>query len=75
MAVYTTENTLKIGKPCRVFDATGNEIRKCTFCDTETGSIERFAEDENGRCVMNETRDDVIRVRETRPLPLHVEFI
>lgn len=42
MAIYTVENTSAIGKPCRVFDADGNELLKVTWCNTKTGEVERF---------------------------------
>jgi len=46
MAVFTIENTSKIGRPVRVFDADGNEIPFCISCDTETGEVERYETDE-----------------------------
>lgn len=60
----TTENTSKIGRPVRVFDAIGDEVPYCIFCDTETGAVTRFK---------NEGRLEYIS--EVRPAPLRVEPI
>ena len=49
---YTTENTSRIGKPVRVFDANGNELKYCTAADTDTGEVERLQVDANGEFVV-----------------------
>lgn len=75
MAVFTVENTSKVGNYVTVFDALGVEVKKCTYCDDETGEIERFATDEKGRCICDRMSGGIVRIREMRPLPLRVEPI
>jgi len=75
MAVYTIENTVKIGKPCRVIDGDGHEVKRCTYCNDVTGEIERHATDASGRPILDESRCDVVRIQETRPLPIKVELL
>lgn len=70
--IYTIENTAKIGKPVIVFDADGVEVTHCVRCDTETGEVERFEVDINGRYVFDEAGGSINRVKEVLPRPLRV---
>lgn len=54
MTVYNVQNTLEVGKPCRIFDANGLEWHDVVECDTETGRILRFKRDAEGRWVDQE---------------------
>ncbi len=73
MTRYDIENTAKIGKPCRVFDAKNEEILWVVFCDTETGDVERLQHDGQS-FVVNAEGDAINRVTENRPAPLRVEW-
>ena len=72
MPRYDFENTAKIGKPCRVFDANNDEILWVVFCDTETGEVERFEHDGQS-FVVNEEGDGISRIAENKPIPLRIE--
>ena len=50
---YTVEDTVKVGKPARVFDADGNELDGCTMVDTDTGEVERIKVDADGNFVVH----------------------
>lgn len=70
--VLTVENTLKIGKPCMVYDANGERVHWPISCDTETGEVERYIPtlgsifaDKNGPKT----------IRESRPAPLQVIWL
>lgn len=54
-------------KPMRVYDAAGDPILGCTFCDTETGEVERPVE-------IRETTTPKL-IREFRPAPLKVVWL
>lgn len=75
--ILTTKDTAEAGKPIRIFDADGNEIRLCTRCDTETGECEVFETDKGG-AVMTEITSLGIAARRTivhaKP-PLKVEWV
>lgn len=67
-------NTSKVGKPCRIFDATGEEVLYCIECDTETGEVEQLAHGRNG-FVLTNFGTEVERIKATRPAPLTVEWL
>ena len=75
MAVYTIENTAKVKKPVKVFDATGMEVLYCTMADDETGEIERLCINEDGSYVLDARGERVMRVSEVKALPLIIEVI
>ena len=75
MAIYTVENTSRIGKRVRVFDGLGKEVEKCTYCDDKTGEIERHLIDEKGKPVVDRLKNEIVTIREMRPLPISVERV
>lgn len=46
--LYNLDNTIRTGNPVRVFDANGLEWTGVIECDTETGRILKYVEDEKG---------------------------
>lgn len=54
-------------KPMRVYDAQGDAVHGCTFCDTETGEVERPVE------IRENTTSRL--VREMRPAPLKIVWL
>ena len=71
--ILTVENTLNIGRRCRVYDASGAEVEKCVYCDTETGEVRRLHY-RDGQPVLTEYRHEVERITEMRPLPFEIEW-
>jgi YD repeat-containing protein len=74
MAIYTVENTSKIGKPCKVYDARGDEITDIIECNDETGFVVRYARDEQGKLKVSSLRQEIRRFEEMRPLPFRIEW-
>lgn len=70
--VYNFASAAAIGKPCRVFDATGEEIPWVTWCNVSTGEVERLETDEYGKFVGPDC-GMIRKIRETRPAPLRLE--
>ena len=72
--ILSVEN-IKAGKHrrCRVYDATGEEVRRCFYADTETG-LTRCFQETNGRLVRNPKTNDVDKYEQVRPAPLRVEW-
>lgn len=62
--------------PSRLFDANGLEWKGILWCDTETGEIEQFLRDEQGKIELDSNGDALIEVSiVARPLivvPVHV---
>ena len=73
MPRYDIENTIKIGKPCQVFDANNDEILWVVSCDTETGEVERLEHDGQS-FVTDEEGYDINRIIENRPAPLYTKW-
>ena len=72
--IYNSENTAGAGRPCRVYDADGSEIRYVIECDTKTGAVQRYAN--HGRQFTVDAaspRGDV--VMEIRKTPLIIEWL
>lgn len=65
--IYTLENTINVGKPCRVFDGDGEEVKKCVYCDTKTGKVIRLGD-------YREKDRDISRITEMRPLPMKIKW-
>lgn len=42
MTVYTVANTAMVGRPVRVYDREGVEIKQVTWCDSESGLVRRW---------------------------------
>lgn len=59
---FTVENTVDIGRPCRVF-LDGAELRNVRECDTEEGWARCTAQDADGRFIVqgDEFAEIVIR--------------
>ena len=75
MAIYTVDNTSKIGRPCKVFDANGVELRWVLRCDTETGEVEQHATDpETGKIQIDIAKGEIVQQTKFYPAPLRVEF-
>jgi len=55
--------------PCRLFDATGKEIKYATYAEVETGVVEQLIVDANGKAVLG-LDGEVIRFRTNYPAPL-----
>lgn len=70
--ILTLENTIGVGKRCKVFDAHGNHIEKVVWADTESGKVQQYALDEDGKYIVK----GVIAERRwaTYPAPLRVEW-
>ena len=62
--IWDLDNTIRVGKPIRVFSATGDEIRHVVKCNTVTGEVlfyledpdneEQLASDEEGEPILIE---------------------
>ena len=61
MAHYTVANTAGLGNPVRVFGSDGVEIERCIDVDTDTGRIEAFVMDADGKPKLNEAGDAIER--------------
>ena len=71
--IYTVENTAGCGNPVRVFDANAVEILNIVECDTETGRVVKYAQDELGRFILDTDNLDCCKlVEEYYPPPLTV---
>ena len=68
--IYTMDNTVRIGKPIRVFDANDSEIMYPVWCDTKTGEVQELRTDENGGYVIEDNA--VVVDTKTYPSPLYV---
>ena len=55
--------------PLRLFDATGNEIKYATYAEVETGVVEQFVLDAEGKMKVNEFHEPE-RVLTKYPAPL-----
>lgn len=73
--MLTLENTSKIGKTCRIYNAIGNEVRYVTEANMETGEVERIKLDKNGKIVVDWKRYEVVRERLFVPAPLRVVWM
>lgn len=71
--IYDVENTAKVGKPCRVVDANGQDVRFVVSCDTETGDVLRLKHD--GESFVIGADGDVETISERVPAPLHIEWL
>lgn len=69
----TLQNTANIGKPCKLFDANGNEIPYPIECDTETGVCVHYCLDEKGAFIVDENY--IRRAMTVFPAPIQVEWI
>ena len=75
MAIYTVDNTSKIGRPCKVFDANGVELLRVIRCETETGEVEQFLTDpQTGEILIDAAKEEAVRWTKCYPAPLRVEF-
>lgn len=72
--LLTVDNTSRIGKPVRIFDADGQEVKQVVECDTTTGHVVRFRT-EGGKIAGPPNGTAIQRVTENRPAPLRVEPI
>ncbi len=70
----TIANTLEIGKRCKIFDADDDEVLDVVEANTETGSVLRHKR-EGGLVVAMKGTCRTVKIRETRPAPLRVEWI
>ena len=70
--LLNVDNTSRIGKPVRIFDADGQEVKRVVECDTTTGHVVRFMT-AAGQLVRTPDGNDIQRLTENRPAPLRVE--
>ena len=73
--VLTPQNTSLAGKPCRIFDADGEEVRWCTEASIKTGCVTRYeADDKTGNIRVCALTLRTKKIIEQRPAPLRVEW-
>jgi len=73
MTIYNVKNTFERGRPCRVFDANGEEYHKGMECDTETGRIVQQVGKDGQPVITNDDR--LVFETVMAPAPLQIVFV